>query len=458
MNLKGLGALAAMAAIIAAAHVPTSSASETTTAELGAETHDHSDDDDHLVPDPEDVLELTASYIATGRGITQAEARAALDLQFEVDKIGADLRAAHPDGYVGAYRSSPTGGYVLMFKGQAPASVTSRFSKHPMVEIDDGYRFTKAEMVDLTIALSHAYNDRGYAVAVTPDVRGQRFDVHLEGDIFESAPNTAEVLNSALAVLRAPAAGRFAQGTADATAADIQVVMVPEGATSGTLDWANGGDEYIGANTAGCTTGFTAKRNGLQKWGIITADHCDSGNTFNNLHAGHNHGSISGGFLLQLIDGYVHDAGLVTHNSQQRVTNWDHLGDVMYRSNGGVERNHVYINYGVKIQITNVILFLDLDEGDFVCRFGRTSGQGTGSPLCPWISDPYTTWTIDGNVLGGAVTATTTNPVGGDSGGPWWIGNSAVGIHHGKNAAQTMDRMSIVDLAQSALNVSVMTS
>ncbi len=64
--------------------------------------------------------------------------------------------------------------------------------------------------------------------------------------------------------------------------------------------------------------------------------------------------------------------------------------------------------------------------GTYLCRYGRRTGQKCDAI---WTYNVTVTW--GGNTYQRLVAMVLDQANGGDSGGPWYKGNEAFGIHHG---------------------------
>lgn len=87
----------------------------------------------------------------------------------------------------------------------------------------------------------------------------------------------------------------------------------------------------------------------------------------------------------------------------------------------------------------------DLVVGESICAYGRASN----SRNCSQVHDVWTTC----GVLDRMVEMDDDIMTGGDSGGPWFKGNRAVGVHHGPGGDG--DQFSAVSLLPNALDAEV---
>jgi hypothetical protein len=112
--------------------------------------------------------------------------------------------------------------------------------------------------------------------------------------------------------------------------------------------------------------------------------------------------------------------------------------DMQWHSTASGEFAEFYANSTTaRRQVTSATGWADQAEGSVACHRGQTTGYSCGT-----ITDKtFQTSTCNGNnpceftwvrVEGGALACS-----GGDSGGPWFLGNSAYGIHHSGASAGT---------------------
>lgn len=169
----------------------------------------------------------------------------------------------------------------------------------------------------------------------------------------------------------------------------------------------NGGDllTLYNTTTPWCTAAFPAKDAG-GKAGLTTAEHCTN----------------------KIVDGksvnrpLTVDGGKKLINPPYAKMSRSH-GDAAYlRSNNVTVNPRFRYDWG---SYRNVWAHPVLGEGTKVCRFGRTTGTGSGCTKVKYVSACYSVY------CGLATTTAWTRDDGGDSGGPWYHGNNAYGIHSG---------------------------
>ncbi len=182
------------------------------------------------------------------------------------------------------------------------------------------------------------------------------------------------------------------------------------------------GGEHLPGNT--CTLGFTAT-SGTTRGGI-TAAHC--GNS-----AGTPPGS---NVAMRYLRGHFGGSGdFQMHSTTDSIQ--------------GVFRIRSYSTPSNPTVFRPVNSVGAVSSGASVCNFGRT--RPTSS--CTTVRNANHAFTYDGTVLGGMVQTNGSFTNGGDSGGPWYSNNAALGIHFGKSGGYST--FSRATNAQQTLNVTI---
>ncbi len=185
----------------------------------------------------------------------------------------------------------------------------------------------------------------------------------------------------------------------DSSDSDQQVVFAVDQSLDANDEAVNGGDKLTHKNTTrhACTAAFPA-RSGRHA-GLLTAGHCSNDLTVdrgNRLYpATKERTGLSG--------------DMQWHRARERVNGRFRYKWGTYRA----VKSHPVLKVGTR-----------------VCRFGATSGNGTGCTTVKYVS-ACITYTNVGKYCKLAMTDGHTGSKGGDSGGPWFYGNSAYGIHSG---------------------------
>ena len=181
---------------------------------------------------------------------------------------------------------------------------------------------------------------------------------------------------------------------AHAAAAARAAVPVETGAAVVVVDRLPAPEAFLhgGLNLTDCTSGYHV-RNGSGTAGISTAGHCPSAQTF------------SGTALTYLGESYTGSYDIQWHNHS-----------------GSTYSNVIQVGSGLR-QITATRARSAQTAGEWVCKQGMTTGNtcGTLSTTSSCFAGACTFIYVSG----GSVNLSE----GGDSGGPWFVGNTAYGSH-----------------------------
>lgn len=125
----------------------------------------------------------------------------------------------------------------------------------------------------------------------------------------------------------------------------------------------------------------------------------------------------------------------------------DDSGDFAWYTTGEVEDNRIYSNHNTRRTITSSEWDFDaLHVGQVVCRYGRATGHHCD-----------TVYSLDEN--NNEVLMTNREADGGDSGGPWFYGARAFGVHEGRKWwFGNRDKWSSVALLEDSISVTVLTN
>ena len=188
-------------------------------------------------------------------------------------------------------------------------------------------------------------------------------------------------------------------------------------------------DIYGGLPLSDCTSGFAVRQpDGLN--GITTAAHCSNSQSYSGTSLTFKNQLYSGSYDIQW-----HTAPGFTVTNKIQV------------SSSGSTRNIT----ATKHRNNQVI-------GGYVCKYGMTSGYTCGyisdKNYCPaWVPSCATTYILVDNTAGYSDLSSA-----GDSGGPWFLVNTAYGTHSGWPGADPNDAVYMAVNYVGGLGVSVMTS
>ena len=214
----------------------------------------------------------------------------------------------------------------------------------------------------------------------------------------------SEPLSSSVrSLLRKDAGGRLAQTHKSATIAHSRVTFTVDSTLAADSEAINGGDTLTGIKSTAlvCTAAFPAKSG--TSTGLLTAGHCPE------------RLSANGGDRLY--------ASSKERDGKSGDTQW-HKSKVAVNP----QFRHAWSSF------RPVWAHPVLKVGTKVCRFGGVSGNGSGCTTVKYVSACITY--ESGEYCNLAMTKTHTGSTFGDSGGPWYYGNNAYGIHSGSGSRE----------------------
>ncbi|ASU82359.1 hypothetical protein CDO52_05750 [Nocardiopsis gilva YIM 90087] len=331
--------------------------------------------------------------LAEDEGIGFAEAIERHGWQSDFTAAAEELEASFPAEFSGAVRAEDGSRAWFGFKDEVPEQAVKLAERLPVeVELVGGRGFSEAE-------LAAAQNRTHDAVYRHPDVTDaitayeiETGEIVVEAELDEQA-TTQAAQDAAIAEITPPRtlSGRFPVDmriVGDATAE-------PE-------------DRYIrgGGLLQTCTAGFNLRHTRTGTKRIATAGHCGRSKAKRNY------------------DNHSRDGGSTTVT---RV--WWHKGtwgDIAYYSRGGKTATRTFYHDW------NSKRYVDRrggrpPKGTKVCKFGMASGKS-----CATVRYRR----ANGSTVRNMVITDTAGSAPGDSGGPWYYGGTAYGVHFGKIKTQ----------------------
>lgn len=322
-----------------------------------------------------DGLAADARSYAAHRGIGLQEARLALAKQRALGRALSTLARQFPGSYAGGWvEHTPQVHAVARFVGDVPSGAVAAVGGS--VTLRGGATRSLAELQRRTDAVHADLAAQGRREVTTSyDVKSGRVEATVQLLPGEQSPGL-------------PASARASDVAVEYAAGDVS------------------GDQHTrgGARTPGdsggtCTTGFSVARNGV--YGFVTAGHCANARDYQEPESG----------------GLRYDA---PYQAQHRG-DW---GDFQWHTTPHAEYAEFYTsNTGYR-----PVNGYDgsISEGDYVCKYGRTSGYG-----CSDVYRVNVTVTVDGITYRRLVAVEDYITEGGDSGGPWFLVYDATGVHKG---------------------------
>ncbi|MDE0136548.1 MAG: S1 family peptidase [Acidimicrobiaceae bacterium] len=361
-------------------------------------------------------LRETAQFLAGQFGVDVSTALARLNHQEEVAPLLADWWSRYPDAYGGAHR--PDGfaiGTTVRWVGQPPNDVVAAAAAvSPHIGFDVTADVSAATLVGLAEQVNTRMAEAGFAgYATEPDLRNQNISISAWGDGPENLSRTS--IQDVVGALLPASVGL-----------DVEAVT-----SSPSLDAATrGGTAAVrsGRTQASCTFAFTVKQG--SRWGVLTAGHCS-----NDLD-------------------YLDPVTGRTRNATFEEEHIGYYGDFAWYSVSGTASDRFHISRTSSLQVTSVKAWQSIAIGDYYCHYGQRSNKtrcGTvhGTNLC------FQGDTSSCNQV--RISGATPVAQGGDSGGPWYSGSTAVGIYKGRWTTPwgVMHYFTPVDIAADDLGVEV---
>jgi streptogrisin C len=333
--------------------------------------------------------DLDAELYASDFAVSVDEAERRLRLQGELSALIGNVEASAPNTFAGGWtQHMPTYRVVLAFTADTPESrlaVDLASGAPAPVWIRTDAQYSLAD-------LARARDDLAASLAAERDVivdadvpNGALWIIHTGVD---------EDLST-----RISAASRRSE-----VPVNEQIVPVPE----------TPAHTYGGMKLSSCTTGFTARDNNTGLDGFITAGHCGDTQTYYEM------------------DG-------TSYGTTFKNDWWDPWRDMQFHTTSHVEYAKFQTTTGTLRSVSGWRGRADQQLGDYVCHRGKTTGYSCGTIVSKTHAPSYA----------GACGGQTCQPVwikvegsslacwGGDSGGPWFSGKTALGIHSSNSSSGT---------------------
>lgn len=362
----------------------------------------------------------TLQTMADEDGISLDEAIARFGWQDEFARAATIIAEEHPGEFSYATAGATDRGPSISFKNQVPDNVHSILDGVRGVQVDvvPSYGLSEAEIDDL-VAATHA---RAATVARRPLTT--KFD-------YESNSTITEVETGSLARQQAQElVANIQAAIASVERAGIKgvVVGVPDlGMSDDAAVYGGARLESSGSSALGCTTAFNVVTSGGTR-GILTAGHCE--------YVPHTVENTSGG------------SEYATTNQKQHRGEW---GDLRWLTSTQTEYDDFYTDWSVRADLAAIASPV---KDQRLCKFGQKVGRNCTAyvenlSVCKQETTLGPTYCrlvhMDRDVS-----------EQGDSGGPWFSGGTAYGIHSG--ALQSRDVFSRVMYVDEALGVFVLNS
>lgn len=372
---------------------------------------------------PSDALNHTARQIAAEFGISVEAALTRLKHQESVAPLIGAWRRSYPESFAGAHHATDLSAYTTVrWVGQVPAEILAQVSARALaIGFDTSAQVPESTLVSKTEQIFAALADTDFGdFSVSPDILNEEIVVALAVD--DDAVAATGVIE-AIRELETPTIGARVQWVSE----DLLETGSAYGGTAAQLR---------NSTQHSCTLAFAVRRGSTE--GLLSAGHCPDSLDYVDPETD----AESALTLEAEYEGYYGD--YAWYSIAQSVT------AQFYTSSHSSGRRHVT---AVKPQS-------DINIGDTYCLYGRR----TNSASCGTVK--YTSTCHRGGDHDVCNQVRVRNVFGrkGDSGGPWYVGYTAVGIHTGCFGSGCGDRNTRQDqsftpvaLAETGLGVSVLT-
>lgn len=387
---------------------------------VGSDEIDHGHDHPHVhvheepIPQkPESVrIEDAEAVVAMHPEIdTVEDALRVLDHQERMDEVIDQIRAELGDEAIaGVYHEGDGSDTTVMTTGDGEnvRRILARLGK-PTVHVSPGWDLSaeKYRMEIFTVGLRLSRDGGVDNFGISTDLKTHKATVYVAKDGV-----SARIANEGSAQLLEDTADaiRSVQSRKDKPV-EITIEIVDMQVFEDLDETGYGGDGlHSSTHAVNCTTAFSVKKGGTR--GMLTAQHCGWGQ---GLPQSTNH---------------YHHQGTSTHPTSAFGNKGQHngvLGDMKWFTMTGIERPYFYYKNGAVRDVTSFKPLTNMDPGDIVFNFGRKTNANTLNGRSAVVADTNH-WN---NGVGSLVRVDRNLAQEGDSGGPWFNGRKAWGIHKG---------------------------
>lgn len=341
-------------------------------------------------PGPDaDPLPATAEQVAEQTGLSYDEAYAALLRQPRVGEFQSALEEKGPPSFGGLMVEYTPDYQIVLLASENKGEEVRQASR--ALPFDDLDRYVVVKETPYTEEALDRERDRarevGLDLLTTTNVRVATGEIVLTTATFEDE----QTLRARLDLLDPPIQARE--------------VIIFQG-VSQKEDSVGGLGTLLPGGTSPCTTGFTVKRLSDGVEGVATAAHCDNGNRYINHHSG---------VTLERVAGQ--DGGSLDVE-WHKTPGLDDLKKIKWHEDGS------------RMYITGRVSRSGMAIGDWVCMYGNASNSFQCGTI---VSRTYEPLVGDGQPHNQTFIQITddVDTMNGDSGGPWFYGQKAYGLHTG---------------------------
>jgi hypothetical protein len=404
-----------------------------------------------------EALAVDAKLYAEAYGVSYEEAAKRLSIMFDIGTEADATESGEGDDFAGSYFDNSAAQFALVVRTKK-ANKPDRMLMRKARTVAARDPATRARRRAERRAIREKFKLADSAVEQAEDILGQ--DVQVPLKFKGSAAHSVRVLRAAIeASAQSIAAIPGFQNVfvdnkkgevvlmVDAKSLDVasaeaakflkvpySIELVPGGFVKTAL---RGGQFSSVPGSRWCMTSFAAKHNTTGKTGVVTAGHCASSNTISLNDGGTNYAMTQGAPLKSQPSGDL----MFLSGTPTAVAEFYYDGTGSVRSVTGTRsRASTTVSNGT-------LTTAGTTTGSFVCHLGQQTLNSSNvvqscgevvSTTATQLTGAYTgaSYVLVRNTQSGAGTVQTTGAgtllcFQGDSGGPWFAGNTAFGVHSG---------------------------
>ena len=392
--------------------------------------------EDAVIASPEEAVAADAAKIAEDLGMSTTQTRALIEFHEEVDRLVSSLPGDVLDGtYAGAHFADESRLEVeLRFKGEVRTDVLDLIHGSGLdgVTALGGRSFSLTELQQFTQAAHRALIEIGFnSIETKFDLDNQ--EVQLDVVLLPDNPGLSGAILRDEILERIP----FAVLGVGRTPPSVLVTEIPsEARPIAVLDHTYGGAGMRDDGVFECTTAFTITTSGGTE-GVLTASHCEGINQVDENNA-------NGGVNL------TYNAPFANETLPD-----GEFGDIEWHTTSHDEYGQFWATNAQKRNVTGRIANVNIDVTDPVCRYGRASqNQDCGTVTHVSVNKSFS-WGGEIVTSFDMVEVQDVLTMTHDSGGPWYLSQTAWGIHHGSNAQTGRRFFSKIQNAELAFNITI---
>lgn len=348
----------------------------------GMRNADRSDSITEVSPE----LQLDAETYATAFGVSVDQALSVLENSSSSSRLQEVLRENYPENFGGLHVENPSGRVIINWAGREPLSIPAWYTgEHSIVEST----YTEAELGRIHQDVATTLEELGIRSDSWVDIRENRVVVEVKNADSERA--RAAVEDAAPRESPSRAAKDSASGGSGAVSVRaVQATSVPAASI------------YGGVKAGGCTAGLMVRHTSSGTNRATTAGHCTGVTSIGGHSSTFNQEFYTGSRDIEFhtVSGHTLVPRVIDNSSSRLIT--------ATKSRASLKTGDLACKYGQKTYYTCGVVAAVDHKPSYVPSANRTFIRVTPAPTFSKFND------------------------GGDSGGPVYVGNTALGWVSGK--------------------------